>query len=374
MPAKTFNRSTVLALGVLMALGLMRPALAQDDFVSLQWLGSLIGQAAPTLDEDGWLKDSLPSKDYFVRQVVLLDVFDYTHARWTFTLPYLKEWHRRYKDAGLRVVGLHMAQYTESAVTENIKQGIDVQQLSWPVWSDRLGKIKAQWNLTHLPRQILIDNTGQVVFEHQGEGDYQEIEAHIVDALEKLNPEFRPGKPTPYLLERDQPGQILWSVTPELYLGHGQGPLGNLRSLIKDQINRCEYNPVHVSPGHFYLSGPWRSETECLVSAGPRYYPEDHLLLVCQAADVYAVIRSSGRDPVKVYVFLDDKALESSAAGEQVEFDRERQSYVMAKQLRLVHVLKADPQSAHRLKFNPAGTGATFYGFYFRSQLRSGKG
>lgn len=56
--------------------------------------------------------------------VVLLDFWDYTSAAWNRTLPYLKEWHRRYRDFDLLVIGVHTPQYNFGKNPENVEKAI----------------------------------------------------------------------------------------------------------------------------------------------------------------------------------------------------------------------------------------------------------
>ena len=66
---------------------------------------------APELAGGEWLQgDPLSIRDS--GQPVLIDFWDYTCMNCLRTSPYVREWHRRYSEHGLRIIGVHTPEFT----------------------------------------------------------------------------------------------------------------------------------------------------------------------------------------------------------------------------------------------------------------------
>jgi len=75
-------------------------------------------------------------------RVALIDFWDYTCVNCLRTLPYVKEWHRRYKDNGLVVVGVHAPEFSFAHNVENVRRAVAKARpgACWPeVWNRSRG-------------------------------------------------------------------------------------------------------------------------------------------------------------------------------------------------------------------------------------------
>ena len=54
--------------------------------------------------------------------VVLIDFWTYTCVNCIRTLPFLAEWHSKYSDLGLTIVGVHTPEFEFEKVPENIER------------------------------------------------------------------------------------------------------------------------------------------------------------------------------------------------------------------------------------------------------------
>src|ERR687885_1102547 len=60
-----------------------------------------------------WLNVAFLRMDRLLgRHVVLVEFWDFARVNSLRTLPYIKEWDARYRDAGLRVIGVHSPGYS----------------------------------------------------------------------------------------------------------------------------------------------------------------------------------------------------------------------------------------------------------------------
>src|SRR5438105_13147942 len=67
---------------------------------------------------------------------VLVEFWDFCRPNSLRTLPYLKAWHTRYAEHGLRIVGVHTGGFAPSRVDDNVRRAIARLQIPWPVAID----------------------------------------------------------------------------------------------------------------------------------------------------------------------------------------------------------------------------------------------
>ena len=141
---------------------------------------------------------------------VLLEFWDFCRVNSLRTLPYLKAWHARYADAGLRIVGVHTGAFVPSRSEENVRRGRRAPRD--PVaGGDRhgprdLGHLRQRGLARALPVGPGADRCTSL---HYGEGAYEETEREI-QAL--LGIEREPVAP---LRPEDRPGALLAPQTPD---------------------------------------------------------------------------------------------------------------------------------------------------------------
>ena len=112
-------------------------------------------------------------------KVVLVDFWTYTCINCIRTLPHVVEWHRKYKDQGLVVVGVHTPEFPFERSAANVAKAVKRFDIAYPVAQDNR---YATWNAysnQFWPAVYLIDRKGHVVYTHFGEGAYDKTEATI---------------------------------------------------------------------------------------------------------------------------------------------------------------------------------------------------
>jgi thiol-disulfide isomerase/thioredoxin len=130
-----------------------------------------------------WLNVASLRMDKQRGRPVLLEFFDFCRPASLRTLPYLQEWHRRYAEAGLRVISVHAPGFPpardEAAVAAAVQRlGIehpvllDTDLVLWKIYENR------GW-----PARYLFDQELRLFEVHFGEGGYRETEAAIQELL-----------------------------------------------------------------------------------------------------------------------------------------------------------------------------------------------
>jgi len=139
-------------------------------------------QAAPAPEFagiDNWINSAPLSMQGLRGKVVLVDFWTYDCINCQHVLPYVKDWHRKYKDQGLVVVGVHTPEYGFERNLNNLKSAVQRGGIAFPVAQDNR---YATWNAydnRFWPAFYLVDKRGEVVYSHFGEGDYAQTEAVI---------------------------------------------------------------------------------------------------------------------------------------------------------------------------------------------------
>jgi len=277
---------------------------------------------------------------------VLVDFWTYTCINCIRTLPYLKAWDRRYRKAGLVIVGVHTPEFPFERDESNVRDAIAQNGLRYPVVQDNDYAVWQAYQNQYWPASYFIDADGQVRYVHFGEGAYGEKEQVIRELVEETG--RRPGARAAARAERASPGV----TTPETYLGAARAERfanGKIEPGTRDFAQ-----PAELAHDQLGYGGRWRVGDEAATAVeGAR------LELDFGARRVYLVLGSAGGMPRAVTVLLDGRPISARVAGRDVLNARVR---VQRQQLyELVDLPRAE---RHRLTLNfPHGVSG--YAFTF---------
>lgn len=141
---------------------------------------------APELDGGGTWINSEPLTLAALRGSVVLVNF------WTFgcincrnTLPSVRGWWERHRDQGLVIVGVHTPEFQHEHDLEALREATVRLGVAWPVVQDNEKAIWRAYRNRYWPRFYLVGRGGAIVYDHIGEGAYEETERRIAAALER---------------------------------------------------------------------------------------------------------------------------------------------------------------------------------------------
>ncbi|MFC1878858.1 redoxin domain-containing protein [Chloroflexota bacterium] len=97
-------------------------------------------------------------------------------------MPSLKEWHQKYSDQGLVIIGNHFPEFDYEADLEILKAQIDDLGIKYAVAQDNDGHTWRAYHNRYWPTLYLIDKQGHIRYQHIGEGRYTETET-VIQAL-----------------------------------------------------------------------------------------------------------------------------------------------------------------------------------------------
>lgn len=116
-------------------------------------------------------------------KVVLIDFWTYSCINCIRTLPYVTKWFDTYKDRGFVVIGVHTPEFAFEKETSNVQDAIKKFGIHYPVAQDNDYATWQQYNNRYWPAEYLIDQRGNVVYTHFGEGNYDITENAIRQLL-----------------------------------------------------------------------------------------------------------------------------------------------------------------------------------------------
>jgi hypothetical protein len=156
---------------------------------------------------------------------VLVEFWDFARVNSLRTLPYLKGWHARYADAGLRLVGVHSPGYSFGRDPELVERAVERLEVPFAVLLDPEFQVWRLYGNEGWPGRYLFDRTGRLRLVHYGEGDYLDTELAIQETLEQE----APPEPIAPLRPEDEPGVLLRPQTADIALPADRGRLELVR-------------------------------------------------------------------------------------------------------------------------------------------------
>jgi thiol-disulfide isomerase/thioredoxin len=308
-------------------------------------------------------------------KIVLVDFWDYTCVNCIRTLPYLEEWHRRYKDDGLVILGVHSPEFAFAKKRGNVAEAIKRFGIMYPVVMDNDFKIWDLFGNQYWPAKYIFDTKGTLRFVHFGEGDYGSFEA----VIQKLLKEADSGLKLPSIMQpiraTDVPGAVCFLTTPETYLGYERGSIGNKGGSHNDEI--ASYSqPDEIGKDKFYLVGRWdieRQYARCLGSGDLKdpLHGGDKLIMNYVAAEVNLVVKpmpltdSLSQVPFRVYVYQDGKPVRKEDWSIDLQSDSAGKTYISVDAARMYYLVKNREYGRHILTLVPTSDEFAAYAFTF---------
>ena len=301
-------------------------------------------------------------------KVVLIDFWTYTCVNCIRTLPFIKEWHDKYKDEGLVIVGVHAPEFEFEKLEENVKMAVDEWDIEYPVVLDNDHETWNAFLNRSWPAKYLIDKDGVIRYTHFGEGEYTETEDEIRTVLAELGGdvagiEHSNIEDADFHLDAlaDDP---LEGLTRELYAGvernYGALQFGGSPYVLHEEyyqglgreVDYEDTEEMHLNQ-FIYLQGKWINELEYLRHAHVTDDYEDYILVNFKAAEVNVVLTiGDSEEPYDVRVLVNDEPVKEEQAGLDVQWDDDGNSYIRVEEPRMYRVIQLDDFEGHELKLS----------------------
>jgi len=116
-------------------------------------------------------------------KVVLVNFWTYGCVNCVNTLPHVTELYAKYKDRGFVVVGIHTPEFPFERSASNVQTALKRHGITYPVAQDNDSQTWNAYRNRYWPAQYIVDQNGRVVFQHAGEGQYEEIDRTVARLL-----------------------------------------------------------------------------------------------------------------------------------------------------------------------------------------------
>ena len=198
---------------------------------------------------------------------VLVEFWDFCRVNSLRTLPYLKAWHERYAEAGLRVIGVHTGAFPPSRDEDEVARAVERLGIEYPVVIDTDLEVWDAYGNEGWPGRYLWDASGALFSMHYGEGAYRETELEVQELLGAER------EPVPPLRPEDEPGVLLPAQTqdrPGAYSGpYAAGAAWAVLEGRGELIVNGEAVPIEAPGCHPLVEHPRHTEGVLSLEVGP---------------------------------------------------------------------------------------------------------
>ena len=301
------------------------------------------------VDPSGFVNtDEIILEELVGEKIILLDFMTYSCINCIRTFPYLNEWYDEYSDEGLEIIGIHTPEFAFEKDIENVEAAMEKYGIEFPVVLDNE---YATWNAygnRYWPRKYLIDLEGNIVYDHIGEGNYDETENKIRELL---------GLTAATTEKVEEVASSRLSVSPETYVGAERNE--TLSNGERFTVGEQDFDrPTRVVTSLLYLVGTWNIEGEFAESISETA----SILFRYKAKNVFIV--ASADEEVQVEVRVNDKPISESLAGLDVYFENGK-SYIDVQNDDLYRVIEGEEVESELLELIPQSPGLQIYTFTF---------
>lgn len=290
--------------------------------------------------------------EFVGKKVVLLDVWTYSCINCQRTTPYLNSWYEKYEDDGLVIIGLHTPEFDFEKKYENVLEAVNKFGIKFPVVLDNDYSTWNAYGNRYWPRKYLIDIDGFIVYDHIGEGAYEETERKIQELLAERKARLDENGFVEHELTKEIE-KINVPLSPETYFGASRNEfLGNGNPFVigKQSLK----TPKVLASNMIYLEGDWNFEQEYAETLS-----KGKIVFKYTAGQVFLVAESD--TPMDLKILNDDKVV-SEDAGMDV-----KNGIVSAKEPRLYKLIDNGSVGEHTLEIQIPKSGVKIFTFTFGS-------
>lgn len=281
------------------------------------------------------------------KKIILIDFWTYSCINCIRTIPYLNAWYDKYKNQGLEIIGVHTPEFDFEKNYSNVLRAVQKFGVKYPVVQDNNYFTWRAYNNHYWPNDYLIDIDGYIVYNHPGEGNYdeteQEIQKLLLEKAQVLN-ETMAVNQTMSSPENAIPVNFFGIGTPEIYLGYGftRGNFGSPEGIQPEAVINYTI-PSSILDSSVYLEGRWKNNNDNieLVSSTGR-------IVINYQAKTANIVASS-----------------ANKATLQISLDKIAQAPVDVSDSQLYVVGNASSYGTHLLEMNVSTPGFRIYTFTF---------
>lgn len=306
--------------------------------------------------------------DLVGKKVILLDFMTYSCINCQRTFPYLNAWYDAYKDQGLEIVGIHTPEFAFEQDIDNVKKAAEEFGLKFPLVLDNDYATWQAYANRYWPHKYLIDIYGRIVYDHIGEGKYEETEGKIRDLLAERAEVLKSNADLGDIRADEVVGATPEVNSPETYFGSARN-----KNSPQVQYRPGEYSlsyPDGFILNYLYYQGNWNITAEYAENID-KDGAASAFTFRYDSKEVYLVAESDSDQPVQVEVWQDGEMLsqiqctngncDKDVRGSDVS----EYGTVEINESRLYRLIKNPTAGEHVLELRPLSPGVRFFAFTF---------
>jgi cytochrome c biogenesis protein CcdA/thiol-disulfide isomerase/thioredoxin len=253
-----------------------------------------------------WLNSPPLNGEQLKGKVVLVDFWTYSCINCLRTLPYIRAWADKYKDAGLVVIGVHTPEFAFEKDLDNVKRAVSELHVTYPVALDNDYKIWKGFSNSYWPADYLIDGTGHIRHHHFGEGKYDETEQQIQMLLKERDGQLSSNGLVKVEATGAEAAPDTDVQSPETYIGYERADSFMSPGGARQDAAFIYSAPKHLELNQWGLSGRWTVQAQVgILNSAPggivyRFHARDLHLVLGPTADGKAVrfrVKIDGQAP-----------------------------------------------------------------------------
>jgi hypothetical protein len=211
--------------------------------------------------------------------VVAVQFCTFSCINWLRTVPYVRAWARKYRDAGLVVVGVHSPEFPFEHDLDKIRSALERTGVEYPIAVDNEFRVWRAFDNAYWPALYVVDADGRIRYHHFGEEDYERSERVIQQLLIEagsadVDDDLVSVAPDGVYLAAD------WARlgSPETYLGYARTTGFASPGGLEPERSRVYAEPARLTLNQWALSGGWTvgSQSTTLHEPGGRIVHRFH--------------------------------------------------------------------------------------------------
>lgn len=160
------------------------PSAAGESTREAPFAAAAAHQAAPDFSGiSNWFNSRPLSIADLRGKVVLVNFWTYGCVNCVNTLPHVTGLYAKYRDRGLVVVGVHTPEFPFERSAANVQAALKRHGITYPVAQDNDSRTWDAYRNQYWPAQYIVDQSGKIVYQHAGEGRYEEIDQTVARLL-----------------------------------------------------------------------------------------------------------------------------------------------------------------------------------------------
>ena len=161
--------------------------IATNETPALDGAPENLGPRKELVNLDGWLNTQITNLDELDGKVVLVEMWTFGCSNCKARIPHSQDLYATLSREEFEIVGVHAPEFSFEAEIPNIEAAVLDLGVTWPVAIDTNKENFRAWQdggRRFWPRTYVVDQNGDVRFDHIGEGKYDELEQTINWLLE----------------------------------------------------------------------------------------------------------------------------------------------------------------------------------------------